>query len=118
MNYLKTQNNNLLTKVIIEDRGVHQVESFVAMQAHFTAMSKDIKQLTIAQVQNKKQPGCDICGMGHPTHERQTSTTKEEVMALGLFWSSSSGSLNSWKKQNSILPVQGPPGFQDQQRQK
>ncbi|XP_016469320.1 uncharacterized protein LOC107791715 [Nicotiana tabacum] len=117
--------------------GVQQVESSVAIQAQIATMAKDIKQLTIAQVQNQPQVGCDICGLGHPTHECQA--TVEEVNIVGNFkkcnyqrggnfnsmgqiyrgisWSSSTGSLNSWQQQNPIAPVQGPSGFQTQQRQ-
>ncbi|XP_019239425.1 PREDICTED: uncharacterized protein LOC109219418 [Nicotiana attenuata] len=63
-------------------------------------MAKDIEQLMIAQVKNQPQVGCDICGLGHPSHECQTFTAKEEV-----------------KQQNPRAPVQGPPSFQTQQRQ-
>nr|XP_009603781.1 uncharacterized protein LOC104098686 [Nicotiana tomentosiformis] len=63
--------------------GVHQVESSVAMQAQFSAMAKDIKQLTIAQVQNQPQVGCNMYGLGHPTHECQA--TAEEVNAVWNF---------------------------------
>nr|XP_016507172.1 PREDICTED: uncharacterized protein LOC107824879 [Nicotiana tabacum] len=104
---------------------VHQVKSSVAMQAQIAAMAKDIKQLTVAQVQNQPQVGCEICRIGHPTHECQTFTAEEEVKALGNFnkdisgvlRSSSNGSLNSWKQQNPRAPVQRPPGFKKQQRQ-
>nr|XP_016515025.1 PREDICTED: uncharacterized protein LOC107831743 [Nicotiana tabacum] len=63
--------------------GVHQVESSVAMQAQIAVIAKDIKQLTMAQVQTQPQVGCDIYGMGHPTHEYQA--TAEEVNIVGNF---------------------------------
>ncbi|XP_019261583.1 PREDICTED: uncharacterized protein LOC109239469 [Nicotiana attenuata] len=119
--------------------GVHRVESFVALQSKIAAIAQDIKKLTIAQVQNQPQLGCDICKIGHPTHECQTSSVEEEVKALGNFnrgnyqggnnfnsmghrhlvflWSSSSGSLDSWQQQNPRALVQGSPSFQNQQRQ-
>ncbi|XP_070054494.1 uncharacterized protein [Nicotiana tomentosiformis] len=117
--------------------GVHQLESTVAMQAQIIAMAKDIKQLTLAQVQTQLHVGCDICGMGHPTHECQA--TAEEVNAVGNFnrgnyqggnnfnamgqrhpgfsWSSPNGSLNSWQQSNLRPQGQGLLGFQNQQRQ-
>lgn len=48
-------------------------------------MDKDIKQFTLAHVLSQPQSGCDIYGIGHPTHECQTSTTEEEVNAMGNF---------------------------------
>ncbi|XP_075084948.1 uncharacterized protein LOC142168191 [Nicotiana tabacum] len=117
--------------------GVHQLESTVAMHAQIAAMAKNIKQLPLAQVQTQPQVGCDIYGMGHPSHECQA--TVEEVNAVGNFnrgnyqggnnfnamgqkypgfsWSSPNGTLNSWQQNNPIPHGQGPPGFQNQQRQ-
>ncbi|XP_033513094.1 uncharacterized protein [Nicotiana tomentosiformis] len=92
-------------------------------------MAKNIKQLTLAQVQTQPQVGCDIHGMGHPTHECQV--TAEEVNVVGNFnrgnyqcgnnfnamgqrhpgfsWSSPNGSLNSWQQSNLRLQGLGPP---------
>ncbi|XP_070049295.1 uncharacterized protein [Nicotiana tomentosiformis] len=89
--------------------GVHQVESSVAMQAQIAAMAKDIKQLMLAQVQNQPQVGGDICRLGHPTYECQT--TAEEVNVVGNF------NRGNYQGAKSRAPVQAPPGFQTQQRQ-
>ncbi|XP_019267217.1 PREDICTED: uncharacterized protein LOC109244563 [Nicotiana attenuata] len=105
-------------------------------------MAKDIKKLMLTQVHYQPQLGCDICGLGHPTHECQATT--KEINAVenfnrgnfyrgnyqgggnfnsmgqrhrGFSWSSSTGSLNPWQQQNPKAPVQGPPRFQTQQRQ-
>nr|XP_033509337.1 uncharacterized protein LOC117274215 [Nicotiana tomentosiformis] len=111
--------------------GVHQLESTVPMHAQIEAMAKDIKQLTMDQVQTQPHVGCDIFGMRHPTHECQA--TVEEVNTVGNFnrgnyrggnnfnaigerhpnfsWSSPNGSLNSWKQNNLRPQGQEPPAF-------
>nr|XP_016507996.1 PREDICTED: uncharacterized protein LOC107825635 [Nicotiana tabacum] len=40
-------------------------------------MAREIRKLTLAKVQSQPSLVCDFCGMGHPTHECQASTTDE-----------------------------------------
>nr|XP_016441130.1 PREDICTED: uncharacterized protein LOC107766795 [Nicotiana tabacum] len=98
-------------------------------------LSEDAEQWSTDQGDRRRSAGlgCDICGLGHPTLECQTFTAEEEVNALGNFnrfnyqeggnfnfmgkrhprfsWSS------SWRQKNSRASRQGPPGFQNQERQ-
>nr|XP_016507622.1 PREDICTED: uncharacterized protein LOC107825297 [Nicotiana tabacum] len=96
--------------------GVHQVDSNTTMQDQLETMANEIRKMTLAKLQSEQQAACDFCGLGHPTHECQSSA--EEVNAVGNFnrgnyqggnnynamaqrhpgfsWSSPSGSLNSW----------------------
>ncbi|XP_019260630.1 PREDICTED: uncharacterized protein LOC109238594 [Nicotiana attenuata] len=119
--------------------GVHQVEYNTAMQAQLDAMAKEIRKLTLDKVQSQPSPVCDFCGMVHSTHECQALAADEVVNTvesfdrgnyqmgnnfnstgqrhLGFSWNSPSGSLNSWRRNNSIPQGQGAPGFQNQQKQ-
>ncbi|XP_070039812.1 uncharacterized protein [Nicotiana tomentosiformis] len=85
---------------------VHQIDVNTSMQVQLDSMAKEIQKLTLATIQCKPHGACDICGIGHPTHECQAST--EEVNAVGNYnamsqrhpgfsWSSPGGTANKKK---------------------
>ncbi|XP_060183154.1 uncharacterized protein LOC132613120 [Lycium barbarum] len=88
---------------------VHQVDAYTTQQNQIADVSKDVKQLIVAQVQIE-QPM-----IGNYQGENNFNPTKHKKPEFS--WNLANGSLNQWQQNNPRGQGQAQSGYQNQQRQ-
>uniref|UniRef100_A0A1U7VQV2 Uncharacterized protein LOC104216411 n=1 Tax=Nicotiana sylvestris TaxID=4096 RepID=A0A1U7VQV2_NICSY len=114
---------------------VNQVEAWNSLAQQIATLTQKVEAFQVNTQSSSQHENCDVCGGNHPNHECQASTQNEgQVNSIGyrncypfnspmaqkhpgFQWSNPNGAENPQKNFNQKQQIQGPPGFQNQNRE-
>ncbi|OIT30465.1 hypothetical protein A4A49_55540, partial [Nicotiana attenuata] len=114
--------------------GVNQVEALNSLTQQIATLTQKVEAFQVSAHASSQLEKCDACQGNHPNHECQDSTQNEEQVNVigdrnnysfgspmaqkhpGFQWSNPNGAENPQRFFNQKQQVQGPPGFQNQNR--
>ncbi|OIT29784.1 hypothetical protein A4A49_57981, partial [Nicotiana attenuata] len=120
--------------IIKKTTGVDQVEALNSLTQQIATLTQKVEAFQVGAHSSSQLENCDVCQGNHPDHECQDSTQNEEqVNAIGyktsysfgslmaqkhpgFQWSNPNGTDNPQRCFNQKQQVQGPTGFQNQNR--
>ncbi|XP_019241855.1 PREDICTED: uncharacterized protein LOC109221877, partial [Nicotiana attenuata] len=122
--------------IIKKTAGVNQVEALNSLTQQIVTLTQKVEAFQVGAHTSSQLENCDVCQGNHPNHECQASTQNEEQVNVigyrnnysfgspmaqkhpGFQWSNPNGAENPQRFFNQKQQVQGPPGFQNQNRGK
>ncbi|OIT22857.1 hypothetical protein A4A49_55470 [Nicotiana attenuata] len=120
--------------IIKKTAGVNQVEALNSLTQQIATLTQKVEAFQVGAHSSSQLENCDVCQGNHPNHECQASTQNEEQVNMigyrnnysfgspmaqkhpGFQWSNLNGAENPQRFFNQKQQVQGPPGFQNQNR--
>ncbi|XP_019240773.1 PREDICTED: uncharacterized protein LOC109220761 [Nicotiana attenuata] len=120
--------------IIKKTTGVNQVEALNSLTQQIATLTQKVDAFQVSAHTSSQFENFDVCQGNHPNHECQASTQNEEQVNVigyrnnysfgspmaqkhpGFQWSNPNGAENPQRFFNQKQQVQGPPGFQNQNR--